>query len=629
MEEKRMKHGFRSAASHICRLLAILFAIFQIYTAVSVPFTAILQRSIHLMFSACLVFLSSLLGEEKRSRWKIAIDLLFLAASVVSMMYLVLTYKTLAMKIGSATPPDIVMGVIAIIIILEGTRRTLGIAMPMVAIFALLYAYFGNYLPGSFGHVGYSAKRISSFLYLTTDGIFGSPLGVSATVVAVFIIFGVLLEKTGAGEFIIQISTALLGRVRGGPAKVAIVASSFFGTISGSVVANVVGTGSFTIPMMKRTGFPKEFAAAVEAVASTGGMITPPVMGTVAFLIADALGISFWEVIKAAAIPALLYYTALFMAVDFRSGSMGMKGLDKSEIPNARKVFKSGWVFIIPIIALIIFMGSMGYTATKAGIWSCGILFIIALLRKNISLRQLFDILEAGGKGIYSVAMAMACSGIIIGAFTLTGLGMKLSSLLIQASGGYLITLLILTMIACLILGMGMTCTAAYIILSVLVAPALVDLGVTPIAAHMFVFHIGSLANVTPPVALGSYAAAAIADANPFKTGIIGMKLALPALLVPFLFVYNPDLIMQGTTMGIIWATFTGIIGVVMIAGGLQGFFFRHIAWPLRIVAFCDGLLMIIPERTTDIIGIAVGILLLAILWVQNKKTKQTAGIHS
>jgi len=533
------------------------------------------------------------------------------------------------MKIGSATPPDIVMGVIAIIIILEGTRRTLGIAMPMVAIFALLYAYFGNYLPGSFGHVGYSAKRISSFLYLTTDGIFGSPLGVSATVVAVFIIFGVLLEKTGAGEFIIQISTALLGRVRGGPAKVAIVASSFFGTISGSVVANVVGTGSFTIPMMKRTGFPKEFAAAVEAVASTGGMITPPVMGTVAFLIADALGISFWEVIKAAAIPALLYYTALFMAVDFRSGSMGMKGLDKSEIPNARKVFKSGWVFIIPIIALIIFMGSMGYTATKAGIWSCGILFIIALLRKNISLRQLFDILEAGGKGIYSVAMAMACSGIIIGAFTLTGLGMKLSSLLIQASGGYLITLLILTMIACLILGMGMTCTAAYIILSVLVAPALVDLGVTPIAAHMFVFHIGSLANVTPPVALGSYAAAAIADANPFKTGIIGMKLALPALLVPFLFVYNPDLIMQGTTMGIIWATFTGIIGVVMIAGGLQGFFFRHIAWPLRIVAFCDGLLMIIPERTTDIIGIAVGILLLAILWVQNKKTKQTAGIHS
>jgi len=629
LEEKRMKHGFRSAASHICRLLAILFAIFQIYTAVSVPFTAILQRSIHLMFSACLVFLSSLLGEEKRSRWKIAIDLLFLAASVVSMMYLVLTYKTLAMKIGSATPPDIVMGVIAIIIILEGTRRTLGIAMPMVAIFALLYAYFGNYLPGSFGHVGYSAKRISSFLYLTTDGIFGSPLGVSATVVAVFIIFGVLLEKTGAGEFIIQISTALLGRVRGGPAKVAIVASSFFGTISGSVVANVVGTGSFTIPMMKRTGFPKEFAAAVEAVASTGGMITPPVMGTVAFLIADALGISFWEVIKAAAIPALLYYTALFMAVDFRSGSMGMKGLDKSEIPNARKVFKSGWVFIIPIIALIIFMGSMGYTATKAGIWSCGILFIIALLRKNISLRQLFDILEAGGKGIYSVAMAMACSGIIIGAFTLTGLGMKLSSLLIQASGGYLITLLILTMIACLILGMGMTCTAAYIILSVLVAPALVDLGVTPIAAHMFVFHIGSLANVTPPVALGSYAAAAIADANPFKTGIIGMKLALPALLVPFLFVYNPDLIMQGTTMGIIWATFTGIIGVVMIAGGLQGFFFRHIAWPLRIVAFCDGLLMIIPERTTDIIGIAVGILLLAILWVQNKKTKQTAGIHS
>ena len=403
------------------------------------------------------------------------------------------------------------------------------------------------------------------------------------------------------------------------PQKVSIIASSMFGTISGSIVANVVGTGAFTIPVMKKTGFSPEFAGAVEATASTGGMITPPIMGTVAFLIAEIVGVSYWTVVITAIIPAILYYTALFFAVDFRAAKLGMKGLPREELPKMRDILKEGWAFIIPMVVLIYLLGVAKYTPTKAGILSCGAIFIITVFQRGISINWIIDVLVESGKNFVTVAMAMACAGLIIGGFTLTGLGLKMSSLLVQVSGGNLLPLLMMTMGACLILGMGVTCTAAYIILAVLVAPALVDMGVPILAAHFFVFHFGSLANITPPVALGSYAAAAIAKGKPMETGWRSFQIALPGLIVPFLFVYNPALIMQGRLFDIIQGMVTGIIGVYMMAVATQGYFLNSITTVSRFIAFTIGILLVFPEIKTDIIGIICFVAFGSINWFKRK----------
>ncbi|MEL7565943.1 MAG: TRAP transporter permease [Dehalobacterium sp.] len=613
--------SFRKHIVLICKAIAVVFAVFQIYTALTVPLAALLQRSIHLGFAAALVFMMPLADEKRSLVGKIS-DVIFSIMGIGSMVYMMVNYHNLTWKIGSLAPIDVAMGWVAIIMILEGTRRTMGIAMPLVALVTLLYTMFGYLLPGAFGHIGYNHNRIANSLYLSTDGIFGTPLGVCATVVAVFIIFGVMLEKSRAGDFIIQLATAVLGTVRGGPAKIAIVASGCFGTISGSVVANVVGTGSFTIPMMKRTGFHPNFAGAVEACASTGGMIMPPIMGTVAFLMADILAVPYWDVVKVAFIPAVLYYTALFFAVDFKAGSIGMKGLPKSELPKLGEVMKKGWLFLLPIVLLLYFMGGLAFSAQKSGIWACVCILAVVIIRREFTLERFIHMLEAAGKGIVGVAMAMACSGIIIGCFTLTGLGLKMSSLLIFASGGELVFLLLLTVLACIILGMGVSCTAAYIILAVLVAPALTKMGVVPMAAHMFVFYYGAMANITPPVALGSYAAAAISGGSPMRTGFIGLRLAVPAMIVPFLFVYNPALIMETGFANAIVPAITGTIGTVLLAAALQGYFLRKMNWLMRIISIIAGILMIIPENYTDIIGILVAALLIGFEILHNKHEK-------
>jgi TRAP transporter 4TM/12TM fusion protein len=619
MQKTGIKYTYQ-ALIIITKLIAISFTAFQVYTAIHVPLVATLQRSTHLLFATLLVFLLPQKSSSEDKELPRLMDIVFALAGLVSMLYIILEFDQLPFRRGVPNNSDVVMGILAVIVVLEGTRRTLGIAMPLVAVSIFFYVFLGNYLPGRFGHIGYDIERVSSFLYMTNEGIFGIPVGVAATVVAVFIIFGVLLQKSGASEFLIKLSMALLGHVRGGPAKVSVVASSMFGTISGSIVANVVGTGAFTIPVMKRTGFSAEFAGAVEATASTGGMITPPIMGTVAFLIAEIVGVPYWTVIVTAAIPALLYYTALFFAIDCRAGILGMKGLPRKELPAVRSVLREGWIFIIPMGVLIYLLGVVKFTATKSGIWGCGAIFLIAVFQGRVNLRWIIDVLIESGKGFVTVAMAMACAGIIIGGFTLTGLGLKMSSLLIQVSGGELLTLLFLTMFSCLILGMGMTCTAAYIILAVLVAPALVDMGVPILAAHFFVFHYGSLANITPPVALGSYAAAGIAKGNPIKTGWRSLQIALPGLIVPFLFVYNPALIMQGKVDAILGGTATAMVGVYMMAIATQGYFLGRIPPLSRLIAFLIGGLLVIPELRTDIVGLVFCAMFCTAHWVRSKR---------
>lgn len=591
----------------LIKIIAISMSIFQLYTAATIPFTAIIQRSLHLGFALSLVFLIYPF-KTRSGRTFLPLDIILFLMAVASSIYIITNFDDIAMRTGVVTTADIVFGTMMIIVVLEGTRRTLGKAMPLIALIFLVYARFGYLLPSGFGHMGYNLGRIVNTMYLSTEGIWGIPLSVSATFVAVFIIFGVMLQRGGGGDFLFGIANSLLGHVRGGPAKVAVVSSGLMGMLSGSVVANIVTCGTFTIPMMIKTGFKKEFAGAVEACASTGGVIMPPIMGTAAFIIAEILGISYWKVAVAAFVPAVLYYAAIFTAVHLRAKTLDLKVMTKDEREPLGFVMRTGWMFLFPIFTLIYMLGWSGISELRAGFFAIvATLIILAIFRRvTIKPAKLLGMLEAGGKGLVEVAMACACAGIIVGVFSLTGLGLKLSSLLLTLSGGNQLVLLFLTMVCCLILGMGVTPAAAYIVLAVLVAPALIKMGVVPLAAHLFIFYYSIYANITPPVAVGAYASSAIAKADPTKTGFIAFRLAIPGLIVPYTFVYSPVLLLQGTVLLIGIAIITSFVGVIVMASSLEGHFLRKQSLPIRVILFLASLCLIIPGITSDLIGIAV-----------------------
>ena len=622
--------AFRRLSGFQMRLvssIAILFSFFQIYTGLMGVLPAQLQRSIHLTFVFVLVYLlypSSAKMKKDRFHW---IDIALAVLGAIVGLYIAFNYKELVYRAGDYMTLDLMIGGIAILLVLEGARRVVGLPIAIIASIFLLYAKVGPYLPGFLNHRGYSVERIISHMYYTTEGIIGVPLGVAATFIFLFILFGAFLEKTGIGKFFIDLANSVAGFAAGGPAKVAVITSALEGTISGSSVANTVGSGSFTIPLMKSLGYKPEFAAAVEAAASTGGQIMPPVMGAAAFLMAEFIGVPYMDIAKAATIPALLYFTGIWIMVHFEAKKMGMKGLSKEQLPKLGKVLKERGYLFLPLIGIIYFLVE-GSTPIKAALYGLGLAIAASFIRKDtrITFKGFFEALEAGARNALGVSVACACAGIIVGTITLTGLGLKLGNGLVGLSGGNLILTLIFTMISSLILGMGAPTTANYIITSTIAAPAIVMLGVPVLAAHMFTFYFGIIADITPPVALAAFAGSAIAKSDPLKTAVQASKLAIAAFIIPYVFVFNPALLLIDTTpIQVIQIVITSILGMVGIGAAMEGYFITHAGKLERVFFLIGGLLLVDPGAMTDVIGFV----LLAALYVYQKKKVKKLSIET
>jgi len=599
--------------------VAAVFALFHLWASVVGTLATLQQNYIHLAFALVLIYLTrpatDPAGRLGWARW--SIDGPLIGISILLGVYPVLYFLDIANRgAGDPTEFEVWLGVAATVIVIDATRRMLGWALPVLAILALAYAFLGPDLPGVFAHRGFSLERISATLYLTTSGISGTPLQVSATYVAIFVIFAAFLDVSGAGRFFIEWSYAGLGWMRGGPAKVAIAASAMMGTVSGSAVANTVATGTFTIPIMKRAGMRPAFAGAVEATASSGGQIMPPVMGAAAFIMVEIIGISYGELMVAAAIPAILYFLAVFAMVDFEVAKRGIRGLPRSELPDAWKIFKGGWFLLAPLMVLIYLLVYIEYTPTKSAFFAALTVVVVSWIRAETRMgpAKLLEALRQGGLAILEVAAVCACAGIVIGILLLTGLALRLSGIMIDLSGGNLFVLMLITMVVSLILGMGLPTSAVYVILAILVAPAMIEVGVAPIAAHMFIFYFGVLANVTPPVAIAAYAGAGIAGANPSTTGLIAFRLALAGFILPFMWVYEPALLMQGDTVRILLAIGTGVVGILALAGGLQGYLFgANARWYERVLLCVGALCLMKPGLLTDGLGFGMLTVVLAI----------------
>lgn len=616
----------KQVIAKIVRIVAIGMALFQIYTAQFGLFSALVQRSIHLAFASLLVFLLFPITSryEDQYPWRLRlVDWGLAVVGVLCLLHLAMTYKSLAIRGGEASQTDLWLGAILILLVLECTRRLMGWALPIITFIAIIYTFFGDRIPGMWGHFPIDYEQFISYQYLTTEGLFGIPLGVSASFIFVFIMFGAFLVSSGTGDFFIRFSNAMAGHYRGGPAKVAVVSSGFFGTISGSAVANVVSTGSFTIPLMKKIGYRSVFAGAVESVSSTGGQFMPPVMGAGAFIMADMLGIPYLDVVKAAILPGCLYFLALFWMIHMEALKLGLRGISREELPPLLQTVRQGGHLMIPAFLLLGFL-VLGYSPMKAGLWAIISVWFISGIRKatRMGLRAVLEAMEKGATGCLEVALACACAGIVIGCVTQTGLGLKFSGLIIDAAGGNLILSLIFVMFASIILGMGLTTSAAYILTVILGGPVLIELGVNPLAAHLFVFYYACLSTVTPPVALASFAAAAIAGSKPFATGFESMRLAAVAYLVPFFFVFSPELIWKGSMANILLSAFTASIGTIAIGSGLIGYLIDRLNWFFRLLLFSAGLTLLQPGLWTDIYGIGV---LIGVAFYQKMRLKSFA----
>ena len=612
----------------LVKIIAVCFSLFQLYTAMFGLFTAQIQRPTHLMFALTLIYLLYPTRKPKRAGsgglqiHPVDIALSLLSIAVAS--YSLFTYENLMETAGLYSTTDYIMAALGILLTLEATRRIVGLPIVIIASLFLTYALLGPYFPGFLNHRGYEIKRIVTHLWFTTEGIMGIPLGVSSTFIFLFILFGAFLTSTGIMTFFIDISNAIAGWASGGPAKVAVLTSALEGTVSGSSVANTVGSGSFTIPMMKRLGYRPEFAGAVEAAASTGGQIMPPVMGAAAFLMAEFIGVPYVEIAKAAVIPALLYFTGIWVVVHFEAKKCGLKGLSRAELPNLWHVLKKDSYLIFPLVA-IIYLLVEGFTPMRAALGGLGLCIVVSMFRKatRLNLTKLLNTLEAGARGALGVALACATAGIIVGVVTLTGVGLKMGDGLLALSGGLLIPTLIFTMITSLILGMGAPTTANYIITSTCAAPAILALGVPVLAAHMFVFYFGIIADITPPVALAAFAGAAIAKANPMKTGIEASKLAIAAFIVPYIFVLSPEILMiNATPWGIAQTTITAIMGMIGVGAAVEGWYWTRMSWWERITILAGGLLLIVPGTTTDLIGLGLMALITVIQYYRTRTAK-------
>lgn len=599
----------RGPLSWVVPAACVALATFHLYTAATLPLAPQLQRSIHLAMGLGLVFLlfPARVKDVRRSTppWY---DVLLALLGVAAGFYHVIFYQELLARTGINTPMDYIVAGAAVLLVLEATRRVAGWPMIIVAAAFLAYALWGNHLPGLFAHRGMSLQRVLEHSYLGLEGIMGIPLGVSAAVIFIYLLFAQVLEKTGIRQFFVDFAMALTGTSPGGPAKAAVVSSAFEGTISGSSIANTAGSGSFTIPMMKNLGYRPEFAAAVEASASTGGQIMPPIMGAAAFVMVEFLNLPYVEIAKAAAIPAILYFTGVFLMVHFEARREGLTGVPRQSLPKLGNVILRRGYLILPLV-LIFWLMEAGFTAAKSAVWAMALACVLGMVRREtrMGLGDIVKTMESAALAALPVIAACATAGIIVGVVTLTGIGLKLSANMVDLAGNSLIVALVFTMIASLVLGMGIPTTATYIVLATMAAPALEKLGVVPLAAHLFVFYFGVVADITPPVALAVYAGAAIAGSNPWKTGIEAVKLASGAFLVPYIFALSPVLVLVGATPLLVFQMLmTSVLGMVALGAGVAGFWTVALGPVERLALIVGGLLLVDPGVLTDLVGAGI-----------------------
>ncbi|WP_370303166.1 TRAP transporter permease [Pseudooceanicola sp.] len=599
-------------ATLLISAIAITMGIFHIYTAGFGMLEPMLQRSLHVTFALVLAFLIYSPVRNQVHAGEIAWSGYVLAAlSTLPMLWLYFDYDRILNRIeyvDRLTALDQLMGVLLIVLIVEASRRVIGWAMALVVLIAIAYAFAGPWLPGGLSHRGLSWQTFLDQQVMTMNGVFTTPIAVSATYVVIFIMFGAFLVKTGMGETIIKMAQAFAGHTKGGPAKVAIISSAFFGSINGSSVANVVSTGSFTIPLMRGIGYRPHFAAAVETVASVGGQFTPPVMGAAAFIMVEITGIGYGTILLAATIPALLYFAAVLVAVHLEAGRLELPVLEKKSWAETGRIMIDMIPFLVPVTVLIYLLMN-GSSPIKAGFWALVSLFVTAMLRKStrLSLKDILEALEIGARNAALIAVTCAAAGVVIGVVNGLGVGVKFASTILSFSQGVPLLALALVMLASIILGMGLPTSAAYVIVASVAAPPLVELGMSQLAAHMFVLFFACLSSMTPPVAIASYAAAGLAGADPSRTGFTAVRIGLAGFLIPYLFVLSPPLLMDGDALQIALAVTTGLFGVGALAVATIGWAFVHLNILMRLAFGGLGMCMLTPGMLSNSIG-AIGV---------------------
>lgn len=631
---KAEKNSFTKIVGWVLSALCIVISLFHIFVAVDSSITVVQQRIIHVMAILLVYFLGGVEKSLKKSKWTWVVDLLLFALTLVVTIYFINGTDLQALSkrgIQGISQNDLVFGIILIALVLFVGGRTVGPALTILSLVFLAYAFFGRSMPAMIAHKGYTIKKITDYVAWTSESIFGTCIGASVSFVALYIIFGELLNAFGAGQFFIDIAYALTGRMRGGPAEAAVVSSALMGSINGSAVANVVTTGTFTIPLMKKVGYEPAFAGAVEAVASTGGQLLPPVMGAAAFVMADLTGIPYSTIIIAAIVPGILYYTSLGIAVYLQACKKGLGCEEAERLPVVKEVLKKGWFHAIPIVVLIVMLLGFGYSASTACLWAMGSLLLVGIINtlrteKRLPIKEIADSLIAGAKTTVPVVIACACAGIVIGIVSMTGIGVKFTTIVFRLSGGNLFAMLVMIMLACIVMGMGLPSTAAYIIAAAIGAPALIQAGIPDIAAHMFVFYFAIISFITPPVALSAYAAAGIAKSKVGKTGLLAFMLGLSGFINPFIYVYRPAMLIgYGPVLETLWVIVVSAVGTSMMSVAVIGWLKRNLNVLERALIILSAMLLIFPAVWCDIAGLSLAAVMLMHILVLSKKKNQTA----
>lgn len=610
-------------------VIAASFSGFYLYTSGFGLVSSESNRAFYLLFTSLLVFLSYPANKNKDSFAPSILDFVFIILASVSIIYWVNEYVNYAInRVSSPSEWDTLFGVIAIIVIVETSRRALGIAIPIIAAIFLLQLYYGEYLPGKLSHSGLPFRRIIEFTFSTQEAMFGVVTATFATFVFPFMIFGAFLEKSGAGAFFMKLATSLTGKWRGGPAKIATFSSALFGSISGSSVANVVASGTFTIPLMKKVGFKNHHAGAIEAIASTGGQVMPPIMGAGVFILATLTETEYLKIAGMNVIPAILFFVFVMLMVDLEALKTGLKGLPQEEIPNFKDVIKEGWHYFIPLIIVITLLFK-GYSPDFGAFWGIVSTLVLSWRNKETAMgpKEIFIGLIKGAQSNAAAGAAIGSLGIIIGGIILSGLGLKFSAILVEFSGGSLFVTVIMVTIISVIIGMGSSTTGSYIILAVVAAPALIQLGVPEIPAHLVVFYAACLSNITPPVCVSAFAAAAIAKADPMETGFAALKFGTTLVLIPFSFVYVPELLLQGSILDISVASVSYLIGYAVLAISVQGvdFFYGKISSFNRLIFFATAVCFLFPViYWLKILGLILICVSYLIVYLSKKKSNGT-----
>ena len=609
----------------VVNILLALFSLFVIYVTL---FTSWLEEIRLTSFMACIVFVGFLVFPAKKGAQKTNYmpwyDFVAMILGVSAFLYFTFNAYGIIQQGSNFEWYQIAIGIVGILALAEVCRRSVGLPILIVAGCFVAYALIWGLSNPNFGR---RLNMLVRTIFYTKEGIFSTPVNVCSKFIGVFIIFGAFLERTGIGDFFIQISNAVVGRFSGGPAKVAVVASAFEGMVSGSSVANTVGSGSVTIPLMKKTGYKPEFAAAAEASASTGGQIMPPILGAAAFLMADYVQIPYAQIALKAILPAVLYFTGVFITVHLEAKKLGLRGLTKEELPQLKPLLKKLYL-LLPLILLVYLVSTSTRSIAYAAAIAIVVAILVSLINKDNRLtpRRFLEALAAGGQGMITVAAACGIAGIIAGTITMTGLANVLINGIVALANGKVIIALFLTMLCCIVLGMGVPTTANYCIMAATCAPILVRMGVPVVAAHFFVFYFGIVADLTPPVALAAYAGAAIAGANPMKTALQATKLAIGAFIVPYVFALNPAMLFVDTTAGeVILICITSFIGMFGVASGLEGFMFRQASWWERLLSVAGGLLLIYPGLVTDIVGLALVGIVVVIQFLEKRHDDKKA----